>query len=494
MVTTSMRAISPRAFSYDQAQHLLNRAGFGGTPQQIQSLVAMGPQAAVDHLVDYDATDYDAPEAPVRDDIMRPLTPKERAEYARARRENDEEALAKFRQMRNERQREDRQQLQAMREWWFDRMIATPRPLEEKLTLLWHDHFAVNYRGCEDSYLLYKQNQLFRQHAAGSFADLARGIITDPATIVFLNNDRNRKQSPNENLARELMELFTLGVGNYTEQDIKEGARALTGYTRQDNDFQFKQNWHDPSTKTILGNRGTFDGADFVNICLAQRACSEYIAFKLYRHFVADVPDVDDMTREQKFVVTQLGRDLRRHEYDLKPVLKQMFLSEHFYDDGVRGQKIKSPTALIVGLVRVLDTPERNARILNGAMRTMGQELFNPPNVAGWPGGRAWINTSTMFIRQNLATYLITGKPPTGSRWNRKSINYDAMTLIASLDQPTPEAVVDHLMAVLLGAAATKSRRLTLLKFLADHDNRITNDSLIALLCLITAMPEFQLC
>jgi hypothetical protein len=494
MATISMRPISSVGFRYDHAQHLLNRAGFGGTPAEIQRLVGMGPRAAVDFLVDFDAIEDRPPELKLDPDIMRPPTPEERQAYRRARRANDEKALGEFRKKRMERQRADRQQLVDLRQWWFDRMATTPRPLEEKLTLLWHDHFAVNYRGCEDAYLLYQQNQMFRKHAAGSFADLARGIIRDPAMIVFLNNDRNRKQSPNENLARELMELFTLGVGNYREADIKEGARALTGYHRDDNKFRFAQAQHDESTKTILGNRGPFDGDAFVSICLAQTACSEFIAFKLYRHFVADVPDFDDLTSEQESVVKRLAADLRRHQYQLKPVLKELFLSEHFYDPAVRGQKIKSPVALVVGMLRVLDTPDRDTRILNYALKTMGQELFNPPNVAGWPGGRAWINTSTLFIRQNLATYLITGKPPAGTRWNRKNINYDATRLIASLDKPTPEAVVDHLMSVLLGAAGNKTRRQTLLKFLADHENRITNDSLIALLCLITAMPEFQLC
>ncbi|MCG8616314.1 MAG: DUF1800 domain-containing protein, partial [Desulfobacterales bacterium] len=237
-----------------------------------------------------------------------------------------------------------------------------------------------------------------------------------------------------------------------------------------------------------------FNGDQFVNICLAQNACPQFIAFKIYKHFVADVAKPNDADPDQKRVILKIAADLRRRDYDLKPVLRRLLLSEHFYDPSARGTKIKSPIELTVGTIRALATPQRSGRLLLDALRMMGQEPLNPPNVAGWPGGRTWINTSTLFIRQNLATYLITGKPPFDTGWTRKQINYDATALIEDIKNPTPQAVVDRLLALLLGGAARPENRAALLAFLKDHNNRITNDTLVALLCLITAMPEYQLC
>ncbi len=495
MSTASLEPIATDRFGYAEARHLLNRAGFGGTGEQIQALAAMGCADAVDYLVDYERVDASGLAGPGLDpSVMRPLTRAERQELRTARRRNDEKTQAKFRAMRNQAQAADRVQLAELQRWWLDRMIRTPRPLAEKLTLLWHDHFATHYRGCEDAYLLYRQNRLFREHAAGNFAELVRGVVRDPAMLVFLNNDRNVKRKPNENLARELMELFTLGEGHYTERDIKEGARALTGYTRHDNDFRFDKAQHDEATKQVFGQRGNFDGDDLADLCLAQRACSEFVAFKVYGWFVADLADPEDADETQRRVITALGAALRRSRYELKPMLTVLLRSEHFYDAAVRGGKIKTPAELTVGLVRTLRTPRRDESLLLDAMKMMGQELFNPPNVSGFSVGRAWINTSTLFIRQNLATYLLTGRLPAIRDWRRDDIGYSPMPLVADLPRRTPEAVVDRLIGLLLGDAAAPGRREQLLRFLADHDNRISDDSLIALLCLITAAPEFQLC
>ena len=494
MVTASLEPIPDRSFGFAEAQHLLLRAGFGGSARQIQALATLGPEAAVDGLVDFEAADdpHDPPE--IDPDIMKPLTPEQRREVYRARQRGDEAVLARYRQMRNKAQASDRRQLRDLQPWWVRRMIRPTRPLQEKLVLLWHGHFATHYRGCEDAYLLYRQNQLFRTHAAGNFGALVQGIVRDPAMLVFLNNDRNRKGQPNENLARELMELFTLGEGQYRETDIHEAARALTGYTRHDNDFVFRQAWHDTGTKHIFGVRGGFDGDDLAKLCLARPGCADFVAYKLYRCFVTDVAEPTALDDVQLRVVRAMARQLRAEKYELRPVLRTLFRSRHFYDPANRAAKIKGPLELLVGLVRTLETPTRDARVLAGALRRMGQEPFNPPNVAGWPGGRSWINTATLFVRQNLATYLVTGRPPFGHGWSREKINYDATKLIARLAQPRPAEVVAHLAQLLLGAAATGHRREQLEKFLADHRNRITNDSVIALVCLITAMPEYQLC
>jgi len=288
-----LRALPSRDFGEREARHLLNRAGFGGSPEQVRELAAMGLDAAVDSLVEFQTV----PMLPVRadefdSDIVRPANEEERAELRRARERGDEAALDRYRREIQARQRSDRRQIAAMQAWWLDRMIQTPRPLEEKLALFWHGHFATSYRGTQDSYHMFLQNRLFRAHAAGSFTELCHGMIRDPAMLRYLNNNNNRRQAPNENLARELMELFTLGEGNvYTERDIREGARALTGYTFHDDEFVFRRRWHDSDMKTIFGQTGAFDGDDFVRLILSQRIVSEFICMKLYRFFVSDQPE-----------------------------------------------------------------------------------------------------------------------------------------------------------------------------------------------------------
>lgn len=494
-VSATLKPMPVSSFGYEQARHLLNRAGFGGTPRQIATLQAMGLDRAVDHLVDFDKVPADGlAEAMVDPDYIRPANDEERAAYAAATRANDQEALEQLRAKVLERQGMDRRQMRDMAKWWLARMIQTPRPLEEKLTLLWHGHFASNFRSVRDSYLLYEQNRFFRQHAAGNFANLARGIIRDPAMIVFLNNNQNRKRAPNENLARELMELFTLGEGQYTEADIKEGARALTGYTYEDNAFAFQQRHHDDGVKTILGTRGNHDGEAFVDLLLQRQACSQFIAYKLYKHFVADLTGPMDTSDAQRGVINQIARKLVESKYELRPALKAMFKSEHFYDRSIVSNQIKSPTQLVVGTVRVLDTPVRDLDVLHDAMGRMGQRLFDPPSVAGWDGGRAWINTSTLFVRLNTAAFLITGKSTSDSKWNRDKLGYDPMFLVSDLQPLSVEAAVHRLMGTLLGETAPTERRDMLIKFLYDRRGEINSDTLIALLLLITSMPEYQLC
>ncbi|MEO1512234.1 MAG: DUF1800 family protein, partial [Planctomycetota bacterium] len=227
-----LEKIRDEDFGYDQARHLLLRAGFGGTPQQIRTLAGWGVERAVDHLLEVERIPYEAtPDQSFDRDIVRPFSDAERRAYRQAQRRGDEDTLARLRLTRQQMQRQDRRQIGAVQRWWLERMIETPRPLEEKMTLFWHGHFATSYRKVEDSFHMFQQNELFRAHALGNFGDLLFRIIRDPAMIRYLDNQASSAQSPNENLARELMELFSLGEGNYSERDIKEGARALTGYT-----------------------------------------------------------------------------------------------------------------------------------------------------------------------------------------------------------------------------------------------------------------------
>jgi uncharacterized protein (DUF1800 family) len=502
MAINSLKELKADQFDQWKAQHLLNRAGFGGTPAQIDALTKLGLEGAVDYIVDYQSSNPTGFEPVAGDefdkDIMRPANAEEQKAVQQARRSGDERALEQLRLQRQRQQAADRQQIGEMQKWWLKRIIETSRPLEEKMTLFWHGHFATGYRAIEDSYHMFAQNQFFRANATANFADLVYGIIRDPAMLEFLNNDQNRREKPNENLARELMELFTLGEGHdYTEDDIKQGARALTGYTYEDDTFEFRARVHDDGQKTILGKTGNFDGIDFCNIILSRPVCSEFISWKLYRYFVNDMPGKPD--KDSQGYILKLAKKMRDGQYAIKPVLKTLFMSEHFYDDDNIAGVIKSPTQLTVQTIRSLHTPARNLTALISASDMMGQNLFFPPNVKGWDGGRAWINTSTMFVRQNLAVYLLTGRRPDAAQWQEDGSDYDATHLIASLDRSADGEVdvrqaIIYLMRFNLGTQPHASRVDTLVEYVTAHGGKLNNQTLVKVLCLITAMPEYQLC
>ena len=498
---THMKPIATERFGYEEARHLLWRAGFGGTPDQINALASWGPERAVQYIVEYDAIPYESPDAKLFDpDIIRPYTPDEQRMVQQARQSRDEDAVARFRLMQQQAERDDRRQIRRVQQWWLTRMIETPRPLEEKLTLFWHGHFATSYRTIENSYHMFRQNQLFRTHAAGNFADLLFQIIRDPAMLAYLDNNDSRRDRPNENLARELMELFSLGVGNYTEKDIKEGARALTGYSFRDDEFVFNENNHDNATKNILGSSGRLDGDDFVKTILEQRACSRFICTKLYRYFVAQVPtNWDDIPRDRRSFIDQMASSLLRGKYEIRPMLTKLFLSQHFYDEAVVNEQVKSPVELVVGAVRSLNTPVRDLNILVEALDLMGQDILFPPSVKGWDGGRSWVNTSTFFVRQNILAFLLTGKKPVGYDALADQQVYESEKLLAWLSETDPAAardpgrVVDYLLRLTLGSAPPRAAD-TLETFVHDHGDSLERGMITALLLIISAMPEYQLC
>ena len=305
-----MQPLPPRDFDLPAARHLLNRAGYGGTPAEVMELAGLGLHGAVDWLVGYG--DQPALTGPDLDpDLIRKRTAEERAQLKKAQKEQDAEELENVRTQRRQAVAADRKQFQGLQQWWLGRMAKTPRPLEERLTFFWHGHFASSNRSVRDAYLMYAQNATLRDHARGPFVDMVTAIVHDPAMLKYLNNDRNLAKRPNENLARELMELFTLGVGNYTEADIKEVARALTGHAVDDNDFQLKERQHDAGDKKILGKTGPFDGTSVAALLASRPACARFIALKLYDHFVADVGDVyEKLTPRQAAAVDDLSRVL----------------------------------------------------------------------------------------------------------------------------------------------------------------------------------------
>ncbi len=483
-------------FGYQQARHLMWRAGFGANDAQIRALADLGLEGAVSAVVDYEDVPFE-PDARDRfdRDIMRPLTDDERRARRLATQRRDENTLARFRAMRQQAQRSDRAQMRELQKWWLTRMIQTARPLEEKLSLFWHGHFATSYRSVEDSFHLYQQNRLFRGNAM-SYPRLLRGIIRDPAMLRYLNNNRNIKSSPNENLAREIMELFSLGEGNYTEADIKNGARALTGYTYNDDAFVFNENQHDNGPKRVLGMRGALDGDDFVTAILRNRACAPYMTHRLYRFFVADIPiDPALAPAPHEAVIRRLANLMRKDGYELKGWLRTLFMSRHFYSDAVMGQKIKSPVELAVGAIRSLGVPARDLGTLNRSLEGMGQNLFYPPSVKGWDGGRMWINTSTLFQRQNLLMYLISGQLPNRGNRSRDDL-FDprrAMPMLIDPEGTDDAEVAGRLLDLAFGKRDPEAIRV-LAESASSNGGAGAGNVLPALLILITSMPEYQLC
>lgn len=501
----ALSPIDPGAFGVAEARHLLLRAGFGGSLDQIRLIADWGPERAVDYLLDPKAADpsFDAMPTGFDAEIMSVPSPDQLRAYRQAAARGDEDALAAIRAMRQERQRQDRRQVREIQRWWITRMIESPASLGEKMTLFWHGHFATSYRTIENSWHMLLQNHLFRAHALGSFAELMHGIIRDPAMLAYLDNTNSRRASPNENLARELMELFSLGVGNYTERDIREGARALTGYTFEGNAFVFDPRRHDSGTKRILGVQGALDGDGFVRAILAQRSCASFIAAKLYAFFVAPLPEGwDDPRRstapEARAVVDAMADRLRRERYVVGAVLRELFLSKHFYADEVRGAQIKSPAELVVGTVRQLRTPARDVALLIDAMDRMGQHVFYPPSVAGWSGGRYWINTATLFTRQNAAAYLLTGRVPTG-RAAASRVEFDPREVMTWLVRERPEAGTDaramgeQLLRFMLGRVPSGAAEV-LASYIAEHGGAGDAQAVGGAMLLVTAMPEYQAC
>jgi hypothetical protein len=402
--------IAATDWSYSRAAHLIERAGFGDTPEQIQRLASMKPQQVVDALVDYERLDTrnlkPFEESGIWDPGMDPFPPS-RAEAVRRAREHGEALGEKVLPVGSSRRLQpvvdkffysltaNQIETQRLGLWWANRMLATSRPLEEKLTLFWHGHFASAEGKIRDYRMMLRQNEMFRERASGRLRDLLAAILKDPAMLVYLDNGENVKKHPNENFGRELLELFTLGVGSYTEHDIREAARAFTGWTNDVLTFRFDAEQHDFGEKEFLGRKGNFNGEDIIDIILAQPVAAEFVAGKIYRYFVRD--EISAATR------TELGRTLRESGYQMKPLLKRIFLSRDFYSPASYSTQIKSPVHLVVstykkmGLTEVPTVPDFG-RMTGG----LGQALFNPPNVAGWAGGRSWITPATLLQRGNF--------------------------------------------------------------------------------------------
>jgi hypothetical protein len=409
-----LRPIAAADWNYDFAAHLLERAGFGGTPDEIDTLARMTPAQAVARLVRFEGADprqlppFD--HSGIHDPGLEPFPPSRPAVTELAK-EKGEALGIKVKASGNRRLqpvvneffywlRASVLETNRVAYWWANRMLTSPRPLEEKMALFWHGHFASNEAKVRDYRKLLGQLELFQQKGLGNFRDLTVAVAEDPAMLSFLDAGVNVKGASNENFAREIMELFTMGVGHYTEKDIREAARAFTGWNYVDLKFVVNKDQHDDGEKAFLGKTGRFDGVDIIDIIMQQPVTADYIAGKIYRYFVRQ-----DLSPELQ---KQLGSVLRDAHYEIRPLLETIFLSHDFYSQASVGTQIKSPVQLAIstyhklGLQNVPGVPD-----FNQATGALGQQLFSPPTVAGWAGGQSWITPGLLLERANFGRDLL---------------------------------------------------------------------------------------
>jgi len=406
--------IQPADWDRARAKHLLNRAGFGGTPEDIDRLATLTPVEAVRRIIDYEKVENgDLPafeHSGVYDPTLKVFPPSRPATTRKA--ETTGEAIGVRVKPGGSRRmqpvvdrfffwlRATALETRRIAAWWADRMVSTDRPLQEKMALFWHGHFATGADKVRDYRKMLVQLELFHQKGTGNFRELLIAVAQDPAMLVFLDAGQNVKGAPNENFGREVMELFTMGVGSYSEHDIREAARAFTGWTNDDLRFKLDEAKHDTGEKEFLGRRGNFDGVDVLNVILDQKVTANFIAGKIYRYFARD--DFSPVLQER------LGAVLRENDYELKPLLRTIFLSRDFYSEPSVGTRIKGPVDLIVSMCRELGVKRLpGVPDFNSACGELGQVLLNPPTVAGWAQGRSWITPGMLLARGNLARQML---------------------------------------------------------------------------------------
>jgi len=402
--------IGPADWNYDFAAHLLERAGFGGTPEEIEALAKMTPAQAVARLVHFEGSD--AGQLPpfehsgIHDPGLEPFPPSRPAVTDMAKK-NGEALGIRVKAGGNRRLqpivdkffywlRASALETSRVSYWWANRMVASPRPFQEKMALFWHGHFASNESKVRDYRKLLGQLELLEKLGTGNFRDLTLAVAQDPAMLAFLDAGVNVKGASNENFAREIMELFTMGPGNYTEKDIRDAARAFTGWNYVDLKFVINKGQHDDGEKTFLGKTGPLDGVDVIDRIMEQPVTAEFISGKIYRFFVRQ----DLSPQLQK----QLGSLLRQSHYEITPLLERMFLSRDFYSPASVGTRMKSPVELAVSMYRKLGLNSvPGVPDFNSETSALGQQLFSPPTVAGWAGGESWITPGLLLERANFA-------------------------------------------------------------------------------------------
>ncbi len=371
---------------------------------------------------------------------------------------------------------------------WVRRMATTQDPLLEKMTLFWHGHFACQSKLPNMASI---QINTLRKHALGNFRDLVVAISQDPSMILYLNNQQNSKKKPNENFARELMELFTIGIGNYTENDIKEAGRAFTGWRANPikGKAEFIERRHDFGNKTFMGKTGKFNGEDIVDIILEQKQTARFISEKIYRYFVN--------ARINDGQVSQMTDVFYESNYDISKLMQFVLKSDWFYDDVNMGVKIKSPIELLVGMMKTLKFEFKAHRPLLGLQKNLGQVLFNPPNVAGWPGDKAWIDNATLLTRLNMPGLLLVMNHRKGGKGKNNKLrnSISDLSLDISYFQNAPAGLGDaeiasRMVDELLQGPLTVRKEVLYARLRgttqADRNKEI--------LYRVMSLPEYQMC
>lgn len=367
----------------EEARHLLNRTGFDAQLREIDEFAKLTRREGVERLLAGVRTEARTPP---------PAWVKEWTDPRSVRAMGDDERRA-FVRLQIERALE-------LKSWWLAEMLVTPSALTERTTLFWHNHFTSSLQKVRSPALMYRQNVLLRKYALGNFGELLHAVSRDPAMLVYLDSATNRRGQPNENFARELMELFTLGEGKYVEQDIKEAARAFTGWSLDldTGEFRFRPRQHDDGVKTVLGHR-VRSGGEVLDVLLTQPATAEYVATRLWREFVSPQPQPEELAR--------VAAAFRESGYEMRAALRALLLTPAFWAPENRGTLTKSPTDLVVGTMRQFDFRLNDPLPFVLLMRALGQDLLSPPNVKGWPGGEAWINSTTLLARKQFLERLL---------------------------------------------------------------------------------------
>jgi uncharacterized protein (DUF1800 family) len=445
--------------------HLYRRAGFGATRDQLEAALARGYEASVDELLHPE----NAP--PLEEDLIYRYWP----------------------DMKESRQIDPAQSL------WVYRMINTQRPLEEKMTLFWHHLFATGFGKLNHAKVMTNQVNMLRKHALGDFRTLLVEISKDPAMIFWLDNHTNTKRVHNENYGRELLELFSMGIGNYTEDDVKNCARAFTGwslkptipaaqpYGRFDWEFEFRPDLHDYGEKVFLGEHGKFDGTDIIDIIVRQSATAHFVAMRLYTYFVSDTPDLG--------AIEELASVYMATKYDIRAMLRWLLLSDYFRSEKAYFAKVKSPAEHVTGIMRLVEDftfPKHGIRDISLECRYMGQDLLNPPSVEGWHVGKEWIDTGILVERINFAAAQVGDVDKPGIR--------KLIERLRPMGELTPAQLVDacaDLMGPLRLGAATREALIGFAEkggnLVLTPGDRAAEQRVGAMLSMLVATREFQL-
>lgn len=428
----------PGAWDAAAARHLFVRAGFGATPGQLERALSEGHGATLERFLADELGGADARE---------PAPPVEPVLAAG--------------------------DLELLQAWWMARLLSGEAALTERMALLWHGHFATSADKVGDLHAMHAQNELFRARGRGSFRALLQALLRDPALLLWLDGDSNRRGHPNENLARELLELFTLGLGAYGEADVGEAARALTGRGTDGGAFRFRAEHHDAGPKTFLGRSGALDGDDVLAIVLAQPACARHLARVLLGAFVTPAPEPS--------WVEAVAAGLVAADWELEPVLRTLLASELFQAPRARLARIAAPVELLAVAVRALDArvaPRWAARTATA----LGQSLFRPPSVKGWDGGRAWIHSGAWIGRHNALVELVEADGAEAGL-----LRTDLARLVP--DGVPAEARARRVLAALLPEGAGRALVAALESAEAGEDRRAALRLQVA---LVLTSPDFQ--